>query len=182
MALTATMYVVDVDLSDVDRGVYERLALRVARHPSETAGYMLSRILAYCLEYAPGIRFSDGVSAGDEPAVSIHDQTGQITTWIEVGMPDADRLHRAAKVAQRVAVYTHRNVAQLQRQLAGSRIHRAAEIPILSFAAGWVDAVAEALDRRSKVQLSVTGRELYLELAGKSWHSPIFQEQVGSVS
>jgi uncharacterized protein YaeQ len=55
MALTATIYQFTVELSHVDRGIYETLDLRVARQPSEAAEYMVTRLLAYCLEYAEGI-------------------------------------------------------------------------------------------------------------------------------
>src|SRR4051794_41055618 len=113
MALTATLYRFDIQLSDIDRGVYETFDLRVARQPSETAEYMLTRVLAYCLEYTAGIALTEGVAAGDEPAVLVRDLTGRITAWIEVGAPDAERLHRASKLGGRVAVYTHRDPAQL---------------------------------------------------------------------
>ena len=69
MAAGTTLYTLSVELADVDRGVYAPLELKLARHPSETAEYMLTRLLAYCLEYGEGIAFTDGVSAVDEPAV-----------------------------------------------------------------------------------------------------------------
>ena len=50
MALTATIYNFDIDLSDSDRGVYETLALRVAQHPSESDEYLIARVLAYLLD------------------------------------------------------------------------------------------------------------------------------------
>ena len=53
---TATIYTFEIQLADVDRGVYESLSLRVARQPSETEEYLLTRVLAYCLEYARGDR------------------------------------------------------------------------------------------------------------------------------
>ena len=58
MAIGSTVHTFDIQLADVDRGVYETLALRVARHPSETDEYLLTRVLAYCLEYTEGIAFS----------------------------------------------------------------------------------------------------------------------------
>src|SRR5262245_20434657 len=133
VALTATIYVYSIDLSDLDRGVFETLELPVARHPSETAGYMLVRVLAYCAELCEGIELTEGVSSGDEPALLVRDLTGKITAWIEVGLPDAARLHRASKLAGRVAVYTHRDVRQLLNQLANAPIHRGDEIPIRAF-------------------------------------------------
>jgi uncharacterized protein YaeQ len=62
MALTATVYTFDVAVNDVDRGVYETLAIKAARHPSESEDYLLTRVLAYCLEYTEGISFSKGGS------------------------------------------------------------------------------------------------------------------------
>src|SRR5688572_30439936 len=126
----------------MDRGVYETLELRVARHPSETVEYMLVRILAYCLEYREGIELTEGVSSGDEPALLVRDLTGRITAWIEVGMPDAGRLHRGSKLAGQVAVYTHRDVRQLLAQFGGQKIHRAADISIRAFDRTAIEEVA----------------------------------------
>ena len=124
MALTATIYNFDIELADSDRSVYETLALRVARHPSESEEYLLTRLLAYTMEYTDGIVFSSGLSEPDEPAVSVRDLTGRIQSWIDIGTPDAARLHKASKAAPRVAVYTHKNPGQFVSQLAGERIHR----------------------------------------------------------
>lgn len=166
MALTATIYNLDIELADVDRGVYESLALRVAREPSETAPYMLTRVLAYCLEYTEGIALTGGVSAGDEPAVVVRDLTGRVTAWIEVGMPDAARVHRGSKLAGRVAVYTHRDPKQILAQWSGERIHNVADIPIFAFDRGVVDEASSRLERRSTLSVSVTERSLYLDLDG----------------
>ena len=117
MALTATMHHVEVTLSDVDRGVYEALDLRIAQHPSESMRYMLTRTLAYCLSYEEGIAFSKGgLSSTDEPAISVKDPTGILLAWIEIGSPSAERLHKASKAARRVAVFTHAELAQLRKE------------------------------------------------------------------
>lgn len=179
MALTSTVYNLDVSLSDVDRGVYESLALRVALHPSETLEYMLTRVLAYCLQYEEGITFSrGGVSDPDEPPIRIVDPTGRIMAWIEIGAPDAERLNKAAKAAGRVAVYTHKNPATLLRQLAGKRIHRAAEIPIYAFDRALIDEASQLLDRRTAVDLSVTGGQLYLSLGDRSFSGTVTEHHI----
>ena len=159
LAQTATIYNVTIDLSDLDRGVYETLELRVARHPSETAEYMLVRLLAYCLEYQEGIALTEGVSSGDEPALVVRDLTGRLTAWIEVGLPDAARLHRGSKLAGRAAVYTHRDVRQLLSQLSGAKIHRAGDIPIRAFDRAAIDEVAALIERRASLAVSVSGGE-----------------------
>lgn len=99
MAQAATMHVFDIRLADADRAVNETLTIRAAQPPSATADYLLTRLLAYCLEYTEGIAFAKGLSNPDEPAVVVRDLTGVLQAWIEVGAPDAERLHRAAKAA-----------------------------------------------------------------------------------
>src|SRR5437762_10755114 len=103
MALTATMYNFDIELADADRRLYESLELRVARHPSESAEYLVTRVLAYALEFADGIEFSRGISDPDEAAISVRDLTGALKAWIEIGNPDAARLHKASKASPREA-------------------------------------------------------------------------------
>ncbi len=166
MALSATLHNFSIQLADVDRGVYQDLELRVARHPSETAEYMLTRLLAYCLQYEEGITFSDGISATDDPAVLVRDLTGRITAWIEVGAPDWERIHRGSKLAGRAAVYTHRDPAKVLAQYAGKRIHRAEAIPLYSFDRGFVDAAVAAIDRRNAMTVSVTERQVYVDING----------------
>ena len=86
MALTSTVYTFDIDLSDVDRGVYETLNLRVARHPSETEEYLLTRLLAFCLEYTEGIAFGRGISEPDDPPLAVRDLTGSYSAiWLVLG-------------------------------------------------------------------------------------------------
>ena len=166
MALSATIHHFGIRLSDVDRGVYETLALRVARHPSEAEDYLVARVLAYCLEYTEGIAFSRGLSDPDEPPIAVRDLTGALRAWIELGAPDAARLHKASKAAPRVALYTHKDPAQLQRQLAGERIHRADELELYAFDRGMIDELKARLERRMDFDLSVTDRHLFLSLGG----------------
>lgn len=178
MALASTIYNVSVDLNDVDRGVYESLTLRLAMHPSETMEYMVTRLLAYCLEYSEGIEMTAGLSDGDEPAIVVRDLTGRITAWIEVGLPDADRLHRASKLAGCVAVYTHRDIRILLGQLEGKRIHRAEDLPIYTFAGTFIKDLAARMERRAKVSLSVTEQHLYLDIDGHSLSTVVEQHRV----
>jgi uncharacterized protein YaeQ len=173
MALTATLHNLQTEIADVDRGVYATIAIRLARQPSETVEFMLTRFLAYCLEYTEGIAFTEGVAAGDEPAILVRDLTGRVTAWIEVGMPPADRLHRGSKRAGRAAVYTHRDIDLVLAELAGRNIHRAAEIPVYAFGRGFVEAIAAVVQRRSTVSVSITERQLYLDLDGKAFHTAI---------
>ena len=164
MALGATIYNFDVELADSDRQVYESLALRVARHPSESEEYLVARLLAYLLEFTEGIEFSRGVSDPEEPTIVVRDLTGTLKTWIDIGTPDAARLHKASKAANRVVVYTHKEPTQFLRQLAGERIHNAEALELYAMDRGLVSALVARLERRLAFSLSITDRELYLSI------------------
>lgn len=168
MALTATIYNFDIDLADADRGVYESLALRIARHPSESEEYLLTRTLAYALEFAEGIEFSRGISDPDEPTISIRDLAGNIRSWIEIGNPDAARLHKASKASPRVVVYTHKDPRQFLDRLARERIHRAEALEVWSVDRELLAKLVARLERRMAFSLSVTDRELYLAIGSET--------------
>lgn len=179
MALTATIYNFDIDLADSDRGVYETLALRVARHPSESEDYLWTRVLAYALEYADGIEFTTGLSTPDEPAIWVKDLTGTLKAWIEVGTPDADRLHRAAKASPRVAVYVHKDPTQFMARLAGERIHRADVMEIWAMDRLLLAALGERLSRRMEFSLSIVDRELFLSIGADTLTGTVSRRTLG---
>ena len=166
MALTATIYNIDVQLADTDRGVYESLAFKVAQQPSESDEHMMARVLAYCLEYTEGIGFSKGIAEPEEPALFVRDLTGALRTWIDIGSPDAARLHKAGKVAPRVVVYTHKDPAQLLRALDGERIHRAEALELYALDRELIAQLLEHRDRRTKLELTVTEGHLYATVDG----------------
>ena len=178
MASGATIHTFTVQLADVDRGVYDELALRVARHPSETDAFMMTRVLAYCLEFEEGIAFGEGISTTNEPAIVVRDATGRLTSWIEVGAPDAERLHFGSKLADRTLVYTHRDPVKVLAPWAGKRIHNAEAITLHSFDPGFVDSTVAVLERRNTVTLSITERQLYLDLNGSTLTSTIHDHRI----
>lgn len=180
MAAGATVHSFDIELSDTDRNVYQSLELRVARHSSETPEFMLARVLAYCLEWQEGLVLTDGVAAVDEPAVLGRDLTGRITAWIEVGAPSAERLHRGSKAAPRCAVYTHRDPAPWLAQMAGEKIHRAADIPVHALEPAFMKEAAAALGRRARLALSVSGRHLYLDVDDRHFSGPVTEHRIGA--
>ena len=164
MALGATIYTFDIELADSDRAVYQSLNLRVAQHPSETPDYLLTRVLAYCLEHAEGIAFSKGLSDPDEPAISVRDLTGALQVWVDIGLPEPERLHRASKSAPRVAVYTHKDPAQWVVKLAATKIHRAEKLEVFAFDRTWLAQLVARLERRMKFSLARSEAEIYLTL------------------
>jgi uncharacterized protein YaeQ len=180
MALTATIYKFDIDLADADRRVYESLSLQVARHPSESEEYLVTRVLAYVLEYAEGIAFSRGLSDPEQPAIAVRDLTGTIRVWIEIGTPDAGRLHKACKTAPRVVVYTHKDPTQWLGHLAGERIHRSDALELYAIDRALVSALVARLDRRMTFTVSIAEREIYLSIGAETLTGRVTRHSLSS--
>jgi uncharacterized protein YaeQ len=169
LAPSATIYRLNITLSDVDRGVYETLDLRVARHPSESARYFWQRVIAYCLSYEDGIAFSKGgLSDSDEPPVSVVDPTGILLAWIDVGSPSADRLHRASKAARRVALFSATERVLLEREAASRKIHLLEEIAVFLLEPKFLDALEQRLEKHVVLELVRSSGVLYVTLPGGS--------------
>jgi uncharacterized protein YaeQ len=167
MALTATVHHIQVTLSDVDRGVYEKLDLRMARHPSESARYLLTRLLAYCLSYEAGIAFSKGgLSSMDEPPIAVHDPTGVLLAWIDIGAPSAERLHKAAKAARRVALFTHFDPRLLQQEATTRTIHRVEAIEVWRFEPAFLDRLEGTIGRKAVIEVVRNDGKVYVTSGG----------------
>ena len=179
VALGATIHRVTVALSDVERGVYETLDLRLARHPSETTRFLVTRLLAYALSYEEGIAFSKGgISDTDQPPIAVHDPTGILLHWVDVGSPAAERLHKAAKAARRVSVYTTSELGP--PPVRAGEIHRATEIEWLTYPPALAAAIESKLDRTTAMELVRSDGHLYVTVAGVSIDGPLVVEPLAA--
>ncbi|MFZ2294129.1 MAG: YaeQ family protein, partial [Polaromonas sp.] len=101
MAIKATIHKAQLQIADMDRGVYADHNVIIARHPSETDERMMIRLLAFALN-VPGddkrgnLEFAKDLWDVDEPALWHKDYTDAVLHWIDVGQPDDKRLMRAA--------------------------------------------------------------------------------------
>jgi len=107
MALKSTIVKVRLNVSDIDRSVYDDFSLSIARHPSETETRMMLRVAAFALHADERLEFGRGISTDDEPDLWRKDLTGAVELWIELGTPDPDRLRKACGRAQRVILYAY---------------------------------------------------------------------------
>jgi uncharacterized protein YaeQ len=176
MASGATVYHVEIALSDTDRGVYETLDLRLARHPSETMRFMVARALAYALHYEDGIAFSKGLSTAEEPAVWVREGDGRVRLWLDVGSPSAERMHRASKAADRVVVVTYDSPARLRQAVTGERIHRAERIELVGLPTPLLDPLAEATERHAKWDVATAGGQLYVTAGSRLFEGEVARE------
>ena len=110
--------------------------------------------------------------------VVVRDLTGRMTAWIEVGLPDAARLHRGSKLAGRAAIYTHRDARQLLTQLSGAKIHRAADIPIRAFDRVAIEEVAELIEWRASLAISVSDGEVTVAIGERMFTLPMTEHRI----
>ena len=179
MALQATVRRLKLQLSDVDRSVYEALDLRLAQHPSENDLFLVTRALAYALSYEEGIAFGHGLSHAEEPALSIKELDGRLKAWIEVGTPSAERLHRASKLAPQVVIYTQHDPELIRREAAKTPIYRADEIVLYAPAPPLLRALAERVDRAMSWDVSRSGGHLYVTTGGETFEGELTQWSLG---
>lgn len=147
MALPSTIHRFKIKISDIDRGLYETLELRIAMHPSESIPFLLTRMIAYVHSYQEGIEFTQGLSNPDDPAIWVKDLTGKLLLWIEIGNPTAKRLHKASKIAERVRIYTHKDPENLKKDLEKEEIFKKESIEVFSIPQKFLNALGETLER-----------------------------------
>lgn len=182
MAPRATILKQTIQLSDVDQNVYETLELQLARHPSESPRYLVTRTLAYCLSYAPGIAFSrGGLSSPEEPPVAIHDSTGRLLAWVDVGVPSADRLHKAAKAAGKVAVYTT-SLNLLQREAKTRTIYKADQIEVFDLPKSVVEPLERLLEQAGSFEITRNEGQLYITHGRENLEGPVLKTGLSETS
>jgi uncharacterized protein YaeQ len=163
-----TTYTFDLDISDVDRGVYDVRQVSVTQHPSEAPERLVCRVLAYALELHEGLAFAGDMATGDEPALWVRDLTGALLAWIEVGNPAPERLHRATKAAPRVAVYNHHPSERWLADVRAARVFAPDRLHIYDLPPRTVAELAGHLSRRNRWALSRNDGTVYLEAGAVS--------------
>lgn len=155
MALTATIFKVDLTISDMDRGHYASHALVLARHPSETDERMMVRLLAFALNADEAMEFGKGLSNEEEPALWRKDLTGLIEQWIEVGLPDEKSVRRACGRAAAVKVYAYGRGAAKWWQDNGTALNRPDNLTVVELPAESTQALAQLAQRTMQLQCTV---------------------------
>lgn len=165
-----TLYRFKIDLSDLDRNVYEALDFRVAQHPSETVDYLLTRVLAYALNWQEGLEFSaSGLHEAEEPPIKLAGRHGTLALTIEIGNPSGRRLHKNSKASDAIKVYTYKDANSFLREIASfGPVHKASEIEAYAVDPKFLGRVAEKLERDNKWSLLVQDGQLTLSLGDHS--------------
>ena len=156
MALKATIFKAELQVSDLDRGHFETHALTIARHPSETDERMMVRLLAFALNADSALEFGRGLSAEDEPDLVKKDLTGQIELWIDVGLPDEREVRKAAGRADEVKVYAYgARSAALWWAANGEALSKLKNVTVLEVTAETCEVLKRFAERNMKLSCTV---------------------------
>ena len=178
MALQATLYRFKVELSDIDRSLYESIDFRIAMHPSESPSFLVTRALAYLLNFQPGLEFSPkGLGDPDVAPLFITDPRGGLKLWIEIGSPSARRLHTASKAAGQVIVYHYKDPKLWLHEMQSSDIFEFEKVQIHSFEASFLLNLTERLERSNEWTLIHQDSSLNLQIKSTSLEGEVLNHQ-----
>lgn len=156
MALSATIFKIQLNIADMDRNAFGDYNLTLARHPSETDERMMVRLLAFALHAHERLQFSKGLCADDEPDLSLKTLSDDIELWISVGLPDEKRIRKACSRAQRVFVYCYggRAVSIWWQQIA-DKLTRFDNLTVVNLPKSSTDALAVLAQRTVQIQCTI---------------------------
>jgi uncharacterized protein YaeQ len=171
VALKATIFKAELQVSDLDRGHFATHALTIARHPSETDQRMMVRLLAFALNAHELLEFGRGLSAEDEPDLVQRDLTGAIELWIDVGLPDEREVRKAAGRAKRVIVYTYGGrAAALWWSQNGAALGRLANLSVVDIPEETSTALGAMAGRTMKFDCTIQEGQVWLSHEGSTLH------------
>ena len=178
MSFVEAFYSFTIELAASERGVYEKIRLKIPRHPHESLHFMYARLLAFLHAYRPGQEFSQGLYEPKDPTIWHKDVTGDLLLWTEVGCPEETKLHRAIRRRPppelRVYFYTAEQSSEFCHCLRGSTTNWVEPVQFYQIDPGFIEAIVP-LERSSarwsanfvdsSLFLTIDGYDLVSELA-----------------
>lgn len=163
MALKATIYKASLGIADMDRHYYADHALTLAQHPSETNERMMIRLLAFALNADDNLTFTRGLSTDDEPELWVKDLTGHITLWIELGLPDEDRIRKASNRADKVIVYAYGGrQAGIWWDKHGNKLQRHINVTVINLPEDATAKLPSLMERTMTLQVNIQDGDVTL--------------------
>lgn len=171
MALPSTIYRANIQLSHLEANLYLPLQTTIAQHPSETAERLVARLLAYALFYEPELTFTKGVGAGDEPDLWVTSPDGRVSTWIEFGLPDPERLAKAARHSGKVILLACGPAMPRWREQHRLKLESISRLTVVSLEHTFLGGLSKRLQRSINWSLTVTEGCIYLSIGEETLES-----------
>ncbi len=163
MALSATIFKAELQISDMDRNYYADHLLTLARHPSETDTRMMVRLLAFALHADEQLSFTKGLCADEEPDLWQKSLTDDIELWIDVGLPDERRLRKASNRSTQVYLYIYGGRgADIWWQKNAEKLQRYRNLTVIEIPEVSCQEMTKLVQRNMQVQCTVQDGEIWL--------------------
>ena len=163
MALTASIFKVQLHISDMDRHYYQSHTVTLAQHPSENDLRMMVRLMAFVLNAHEELSFTKGLSTQDEPDVWHKTLSDEIELWIELGQLEDKRLRQACGKAKKVIIYTY-NDKQAGPWLTQMQPHfsRQKSLEVFHINSEASEQLAKLVAKNMELQVSIRDGEVFV--------------------
>lgn len=167
MALKSTIYKAELQIADMDRGVYCSPQLTVAQHPSENEERLMVRLLAYALhtrgeDDQPALAFARGMTEMDEPDLWRKNYADEVELWIDVGLPDEKWIRKACHRSRETVVYAWGGKTPIWWSQQRGVLSRLPGLRVVELPAPAVAALAGLVQRSMRLQLTVQDGLIWL--------------------
>lgn len=163
MAIKATIYKAELQISDMGRNYYHDHALTIARHPSETDERLMVRLLAFAMHAEDALTVASGLTHNDEPDICRKDLTGAIELWIDIGQPDEKSIRRACGRARQVYIYTYSgNSADMWWKEVREQLEKTRNLTVVNIAGSASQALAKMAQRNMRLQYTIQDGQVWV--------------------
>lgn len=163
MALKATIYKADLQISNMDRQYYQNHTLTLAQHPSETIERLMIRLLVFALHAHEDLAFTRGLSSNDEPDLWLKLLTDEIDAWIDLGQPDEKRIRKACGRAREVFIYTYdQRSADVWWEHIHNKLSRFDNLHIIALPGYTGASLSQLAQRKMILQCSIQDNEVWI--------------------
>jgi len=165
MAQNATIYKVELSVSDMDRHYYETHKLTVAKHPSETDERLMVRIVAFALNAHEHLEMTKGLSTDDEPDIWQKSLSGELDVWVALGLPSEKVMRQSCSKADKVIVYPYGGrTAEMWWGKIKNSTTRFDNLQVINFSETDTGALAKLASRAMKLQINIQDGEVMVSV------------------
>ncbi len=165
MAQKATIYKIELSVSDMDRHYYETHKLTVAKHPSETDERLMVRILAFALNAQDQLEMTKGLSDDDEPDIWQKSLSGELELWVALGLPSEKVIRQSCGKARQVIIYSYGGrPAEMWWEKTQNSTTRFDNLQVMNFSETDTRELAKLANRSMKLQVNIQDGEVMVSV------------------
>lgn len=165
MAQKATIYKVDLSVSDMDRHYFETHKLTVAKHPSETDERLMVRILTFALNAHEHLEMTRGLSTDDEPDIWKKSFSGELELWVALGLPSEKVVRQSCGKASEVIIYSYGGkTADMWWEKIKNSTTRFNNLHVVNFSEEETNALGKLASRGMKLQVNIQDGDIMVSV------------------